>query len=332
MAVIGTQVATLADVASRLDKDGKIPKIVEMLAKTNAVLDDAPAMQCNNGTTHKTVIRTGIPQATWRLLNRGVDRVKTTTAAVEEATGMLEAYAEVDKRLVDIAENGESFRVSEAVGVAEGMSQQVATALWYGGRETPERFLGFAPRFATLDPAKAESARQVIDAGGTGSTNTSAWLITWGENTAHLLYPKGSKAGLSHENKGQVTLFDENNKPYEGYRDHWQWDIGLAVRDYRYISRVANIDVSQMTADATYLKGIIRHFILASEQIQSTGMGKTVWYVNRQLRGLFRLAILEKVATNLTWETVAGKRFMMFDEYPVHMSEALLSTEARVTV
>ncbi|WP_337238094.1 major capsid protein, partial [Salmonella enterica] len=75
----------------------------------------------------------------------------------------------------------------------------------------------------------------------------SIWLVVWGENTVHGIFPKGQKAGIQMEDKGQVTLKDVNGGKYEGYRTHYKWDNGLALRDWRYVVRIANIDVSNLS-------------------------------------------------------------------------------------
>ncbi len=43
-----------------------------------------------------------------------------------------------------------------------------------------------------------------------------------------------------------MTLEDANGGKYEGYRTHYKWDNGLALRDWRYVVRIANIDVSNL--------------------------------------------------------------------------------------
>lgn len=70
--------------------------------------------------------------------------------------------------------------------------------------------------------------------------------------------------------------------------------------------------------------------VQATERIPSFGKGRAVWYVNRTIREALRLGILEKTASNLSWETVSGKRVMTFDDIPVRRVDALLNSEARV--
>lgn len=337
MATIATNVSTYADVAKRLDPNGSLAGIVEILNRANPMLDEMLTREANDGSGHRTTVRTGIPQATWRLLNYGVPKVKTTTAAVRDTTGMLEVYAECDKDLADMSGNAKQYRLSEAEGIMEGMSQQVAETMFYGNTNVnPERFTGFAPRYSTGVVANAASGANVFNAGGTDPTsNTSAWLITWGENASHALYPQHSQAGLRHRDLGEQTLVDAAGGQYQGYRDHFKWDIGLTVRDWRTNARVANIDTDQLN-DPTYLKALIKMMIEASEALpisdeDSNASGqKRVWYVNKAVRSALRWAILEKLAGNLTWETWQGKRVVMFDGLPVRRSDALLNTEAVV--
>ena len=251
MSLIGTTAVTLADIAKRTDPNGKIDAIVELLSQTNEILEDMPFVEGNLPTGHKTIIRTGLPTAAWRLLNYGVPQSKSKTQAVTDTCGMLEAYAEIDKSLADLNGNAASFRLSEDRAFLEAMNQEMAATLFYGDTaKNPERFLGLSARYSTLDKARSATAENIIDAGGTVANKlTSIWLICWGDQTAHGIYPKGSKAGFEHNDKGQVTLFDPSNNKYEGYRTHYKWDIGLTLRDWRYVVRVANIDLAAITDD-----------------------------------------------------------------------------------
>lgn len=331
MATIATSVLTYADWAKRLDANGRVDRIVEILNQWNEVLDDMLVKETNDGSGHKTTIRTGIPQAAWRMLNYGVPNVKSQTAQVRDTTGMLEAYAEVDKALADMSGNQKEFRLSEAAAVMEGMSQQMTQTIFYGNTNAnPERFLGLAPRYSNLTDA---SGANVVDWGGTGSTNTSVWLVVWGDTTCHGLFPKGSKAGLSHQDLGENTLFDANNNKYQGYRDHFKWDLGMTVRDWRYVVRIANIETDVSTgvnANATNQKKLISAMIDATERLPTLGVGRAAWYGNRSIRSTLRNAILEKTSNNLTWENVAGKRIMAFDGIPFRRVDQLVNTEARV--
>lgn len=329
MATLDTKNPTLLDVSRRLDPNGNVDTIVEILNQTNEVLQDMSWKEGNLPTGHKTTIRTGLPTPTWRKLYGGVQPTKSTTVQVTDTCGMLEAYAEIDKALADLNDNTAAYRLSEDSAHIEGMSQTMATTLFYGDESlTPERFTGLAPRFNSKSAANAEN---IVDAGGTGSDNTSIWLCVWGDQTGHGIYPKGSKAGLSMNDKGQVTIenADGAGGRMEGYRTHYRWDCGLSIRDWRYFVRIPNIDVSDLDTLAN-TKNLINFMVMASERIPSFGKGRACWYVNRTIREKLRLGILERISSNLSWETVAGKRVMTFDDIPVRRVDALLNTEARV--
>lgn len=339
MALIGTQVLTLADLTKRLGADGKVETaMIETMNETNEILDDMMFKEANGGVVHKTVVRTGLPAVAWRLLNYGVPKSKSTSATVQDTVGMLEAYSEVDKDLADMSGNVGAFRMTEASAFLESMAQEAADTIFYGNTNVnPERFLGLSARYSTVNTANAASAANVIDAGGTGSTNTSVWLMVWSDRSVHGIYPKGSNAGLQRNDKGQQTLQDANGNNYEGYRDHFKWNLGLTVRDWRYVVRIANIDVALASTDATYLKSLIGYMIDAEERIHAlpggvSGEGKprAAFYGNRRIRSLMRKAKLEKIANNLTEETLAGRVFTAFDGVPFRMSDSLLNTEARV--
>lgn len=335
------EILTFADWAKRLDANGNIADVVEILAQTNEVLRDMMVKQANNGSIHKTTVRTGIPQGTWRKLNYGAAGGKSTMAQVQDTTGMLEAFPWVDKALADMNGNTAAFRLSETRGWFQGFSQQMAETLFYGDTAIyPERFMGLAPRY---DQLSADSGRNIIDAGGTGSDNTSIWGITWSDAATHGIFPKGSKAGLQHTPLPGIQLqYDENGHQFVVYKDWLKWDLGLTVRDWRANVRIANIDISLLTSDVTYLKSLIGYMVDASERLffpQSVdaegnaadpSRPRVAWYGNRTVRAALRKAILEKIGLNLTWETVGGQRVMNFDGMPFRQTDALVNTEARV--
>jgi hypothetical protein len=332
MSTLSTVHPTLLDVTKRLDPDGKVDAIAEILTQTNEVLEDMVWLEGNLPTGHRTTVRTGLPTPTWRKLYGGVQPTKSTTAQITDSTGMLEAYAEVDKALADLNGNTAAFRLSEDRAHIEGMNQEMASTLFYGNEGTePEAFTGFAPRFNDLTAANGDN---IINAGGAGADNNSIFLVCWGPNTVHGIYPKGSKGGLYMEDKGQVTVenIDGSNGRMEAYRTHYRWDCGLTVRDWRYVVRIANIDLSDLTKNAASGADLIDLMTQAVELIPSLGLGKPVFYTSRTMKSFLRRQIMNKVASStLTMEQVGGKHVTMFDGIPVRRSDALAANEAVVS-
>ena len=331
MAVLPTTHPTLLDVTKRLDPNGKIDAIAEILNQTNPILEDMVWIEGNLPTGHRTTVRTGLPTPTWRKLYGGVQPTKSTTIQITDSTGMLEAYAEVDKALADLNGNTASFRLSEDRAHIEGMNQELVQTLFYGNEGTePEAFTGFAPRFNSMSAANADNIIQ--SAGIEGSDNASIWLVVWGPNTVHGIYPKGSKAGLSVDDKGQVTIenIDGNGGRMEAYRTHYRWDAGLTVRDWRYIVRI-QYDQEDLTKDAVTGPDLADLMVDAIERVPSLSMGRAVFYLNRRAKSFLRrqLSSATKNST-LTREEVGGKKVEVFDGIPVRTTDALTNNEAVV--
>lgn len=336
---------TLLDWAKSLDPDGSTATVVELLNQTNEILLDMPFMEGNLPTGHKTTVRTGLPTAIWRQMYQGVPASKSVRAQVEDACGMLETRAELDKDVAQLNGNDKSFRLSEAQAFLEAMNQQMAATLFYGNTAVnPERFMGLAPRFSAI--AGAANGQNIIDAGGVGADNTSIWLVVWGKNTVMGIFPKGSKAGLQHEDLGLIDAFDANNNRYRAYADHWQWKCGLTVRDWRYIVRIANIDVSDLVGQAgtqasTAATAILKLMTRAMARIPFMGMGTPVFYATRTVKEMLSVQAIDKSQNALSireaanqFGNVAPGFVQKQTEYfgiPIRTCDQILTTEARVT-
>jgi len=345
MATLSSTVLTLADWAKRREDDGKVSAIVEMLSQTNEILEDSLWMEGNLPTGHKTTVRTGLPSATWRLLNYGVPKAKSTTAQVIDTCGNLEVYAEVDKDIADLNGNSAEFRLSEVKAFLEGMNQQVASTMFYGNTSVnPERFMGLAPRYNTITAATAQTAANVISAGGSGSDNTSIWIITWGSDTTHCIFPKGKISGLQHRDLGEDTVLDAANNQYQAYRDHFKWELGLTVRDWRYNARICNIDISDLSGGsaANLINALVRaiHRLPTIMQSGTTtsdapsingAMGRTVIYCNRTIRTYLDLQAMNKTNVLLKYEEWNGKPVTTFRGIPIRTCDAILNNEAQIT-
>ena len=331
MATLSVIHPTLLDVAKRLDPDGKVDTIVEILSETNEILEDMVWMEGNLPTGHRTTIRSGLPTPTWRKLYGGVQPAKSRTVQVTDTCGMLEAYAEVDKALADLNGNTAAFRLSEDRAHIEGMNIEFASSLFYASEATaPEEITGFAPRFNSLS---AENAQNIIqNASIDGSDNASMYLICWGSNTVHGIYPKGSVGGLQMSDKGQVTIenVDGSGGRMEAYRTHYRWDCGLSVRDWRYVVRI-QYDQEDLKGDAASGPKLIDLMTQALDAPPNLTAGRPAFYMNRRARSFLRRQMLEKIAgSTLTMEQIGGKMVMMFAGIPVRRCDALLNTETAV--
>lgn len=331
MATLGNSFIDLIDIYKMQDGRGQFNPVIEILMEMNPILEDALAVECNKGTTHLHTVRSGLPSVTWGRLYQGVPNSKGRTAQVEDTTGFVEGLSTIDKRLLDLSTNEGAVRLSEAQAYLEAMSQEVADKLFYGDTASdPEEFMGFAPRFNDLSAA---NGNQIIDAGGTGSDNTSIWFVTWGDNQCCLLYPKGTQAGVQREDMGEQRVLDANGNAYYAKEEKFTWHVGLAVKDWRYVSRIANIDVSNMAAGSVALYDFMRKAYYQLQNRRVAG-GKLAIYCNRDV-----LEALDALATNagasdnfvrLKPMEIEGKEVMTYRGIPIRETDALLNTEARV--
>lgn len=335
MAKIGGSVPTLIDVATRMDPDGNTGEIVEILEQQNPLLADAPAIECNGGTKHRSILRTALPSPSWRVLNRGVDTTKSTTMPVEDTTAIMQDYGQIDEDLVDGQDNPEKFRLTESAAHIEGMGQESATALLYHNTNTdPEKILGLSPRFNAL--TGADNSAQVVTAGGSGSDNTSIWMLVWGERTVHLIYPKGTKAGIDHQDLGKRLVEDDDGRKYQAWIDQFKHKIGLAVRNYRYIVRICNIDVSDLTVDASAGANLFQKMKTAYWRLgqRRITQGNAVIYANATIMEyLDHQAVESNTQVHLRWQDMGpdSQPVLMFRNMPIREVDAILDTEATVS-
>lgn len=334
MATLATTALTLADWAKRIDPDGRIPVVAELLSQSNEILEDALFMEGNLPTGHRVTIRTGLPAVYWRSLNQGVPGSKSATAQVDEAVGMLEAFCRIDKDLAELNGNTPEFRLSEDRAFLEAMNQTQASTMFYGNPGTdPRQYLGLGPRYGAI--SGAGNAQNILDAGGTSTNNTSIYLVCWGDNTVFCTFPKGSKAGLIHEDQGVLTVYDGNNNPYQAYQTHYQWKNGLVVKDWRYVVRICNINTANLVAN-TAAADLIALMSRALDRIPNWGMGKCAFYMNRTVYSILRLQALQKSNYALNVEQALNQfgtpsSWLNFEGVPLRRVDQLLNTEARVT-
>lgn len=341
MSTLGGVALNLADWAKRLGPDGNIQVIAELLNQTNDVLKDIIWLEGNLPTGHRTTVRTGLPSTTWRLLNGGVTPSKSTTAQLDESCGMLEAWSEVDKDLAELNGDVAAFRLSEAKAFIEAMNQAFVSSLFYGDiTVNPERFMGLHPRYNTI--SGATNGQNVLSAGGASSNNQSVWLIVWGPNTVSGIFPKGSKAGLFHEDIGLETV--ENATGITGsrlraYREHWQWKCGIALKDWRYVVRMCNINTSDLvgssgTQNAQQMIALLSRMI---DRIPSMGMGQPAFYMTRTAYSMLRVQALNKSNAAIGIVPALGQFGTLqagdlnFMGIPIRRVDQLLSTEATIS-
>jgi hypothetical protein len=298
---------------------------------------------------HEFVFRTSIPAGAWRQINMGVPYSKSTTAKSRVGLGTLEDYSQVDRLLAEMSGDIDQFREGEDVAFLEGMGQTIEQTTWYGNTAvTPAEFMGFSSFYNTVSTTTAQNAANVLDGGGTGGNNLSIWLICWGTRTIFGLYPRGTKAGLAMEDKGDtVPGFDSLGNRFEAYTSWFRQMIGLCPQDWRYGARICNVDVTTAGLagpSALDIFATIRELLLLPPHLSKGTSGIThtdakdepapgirpILYTNRTGRHWMDVQAMRDRNVLLRIEDYAGLPVDGINGIPIKISDQLLITEQRV--
>ena len=318
--------------------------VIDMLKRSTPVLDDAIARACNMGAVERTQILNGYPDATWGRLYKGVPRSKSGFQQVDDTTGFLEARSEIDERLLRLAKEPAKQRLIDSGPFIRKMGMDVETGIFYNDiATTPERFKGLAARYdqyyaGPKGGAPVSSAAQVVDGGGRGSDNTSIWFVTWGDHATSLLYPEGTQAGVSMQDRGREPVQDANGDTFYVKVATYEWHVGLTVKDHRYNARVANIDVSELLAGNVDVWELLRkgYYRLESRQRDSIS-SRIAIYMNSDVLEVLDAQSTARALTTSRQNTVSlghseveGKEVRTYRGIPIRETKALLNTEAMV--
>lgn len=329
MATIGT-LKTLLDWGKQVDPDGSPAAVAELLSQYNGMVKTALWKEGNLATGHRITQRTGLPTSYWRLINQGVPPSKATTAQVTEQCGMLTARSETDRSLADLNGNTASFRLSEAEAHIESMNQEMAGTMIYGTASAEEEFVGLAPRYNSLS---GNIGANVLSAGG--STNlSSVYLVGWSNKGIYGIFPKGSKAGLFHEDLGVIDAFDDDITRYRAYADYFEWKAGIAVEDWRYGVRICNIDTVALAAltgtqAVTAATAVLALMQRAIDRLPRSAGVTPIFYANRTVLSLMRVAARREQSGVLTIEQ--GINSLGEDIYTTRFNGIRVEIEDQIT-
>ena len=339
---------TLVDLARRTDPTGEASEIAELLSQANEIYDDLVWKEGNTNTGHLYTVRTSRPAGWWRYIGQGVPMSKTTTMQSRINCGMLEDNFTVDRKILEMAEDQNEFRYKEDNGHLEGMSQTVAGQFIYGNATSnPAAFTGLSAFYSTVSTATASNAVNVFDGGGTGSNNTSLWLVGWSPRSIYGVFPKGSAAGLKLEPLQQELAYDNLGNPYRAAVTWFRQEAGLCVEDWRWGSRLCNLDVTSAGLGgtnpfdifATMSKMVLRMPKMArgvsgvTETDAKSEMGMVVrpaFYADRTLRGFMDIQAIRDKNVLIGLEDYAGRPIDSYRKVPIRVVDQIKNTETRV--
>lgn len=344
-----TGLPNIVDWARSVDPVGNPAHIAQLLSQCNQMMKDMIWQEANMPLGHKITVGVSLPQGTFRAANMGVAFSKALNAQMQFGITELVSYSGVDRSIAELWGNIQKYRYQQDMAHIEGMSQQVTGALIYANEGTnPGQMTGFAPLYNTVSASTAYNAANVIDCGGSGSSNTSIWYVNWGDTSTYGIFPKGTPSGIVYEDKGDITpLYDANNNRFEGYTSFFRIKFGLCVNDWRYNVRLCNIDTTTAGLGGATPPDLFR--------LLSNAMGKPpassrrifnadetddpsdpkpgvmpVLYVNRTVQENLDIQAIRDKNVLISLRDYAGQPVVGFRDIPIRIVDQLLNNEARV--
>lgn len=347
MATLTPGAMTYAEWALRHDQSGKIGTVVNMMSQANGMLDDMLTVECQSGNAFEYTQIVKLPTPSRRVYNQGVRKSMGSAAKLTATTKEYADWSVIDKNLAELGGTKNELRAQEDSLHWQAMGQLVASDLIYGNSQTdPTQFTGLANIYNTVNTATSAIAKNVIDMLGTGSTNTSMWLVNWGPKAIHTLYPKGTQAGLQMNDFGLVpNNTDANGNPFPAYMTWLEWKIGLAIHDWRMAVRACNIDVSLLNGGSAANLITMLTRMIHRLPIQPVGvgpvqqndaepdrlvMGRPVFYCDRTILEFLDIQAQNKTNLLLQMREWDGHAVLTYRGIPIRCVDALLDTEARV--
>jgi hypothetical protein len=133
-----------------------------------------------------------------------------------------------------------------------------------------------------------------------------------------------------------LKVYDEENNPYMAYSTHYKWDLGFCVRDWRYISRICNIDVSDLKTAGTssdVATELLNYLTIGISKIKSLNNVNAVIYMNKTLKTYLKIIMRNKLNVNLTMgDYMDRKDVLFFDGLPIREIDESVLTNAETRV
>lgn len=332
MAEISMGYYTLVDLAKYLAPgDNDFLKVAQTLARKNPIVREAPIIEANQALTHIGNRQSALPTIAFRAINEGTTTTTHSEQQITEPMALMEAMSQVDIELCRLGP-GTPAEVRQRIDAAhlEAMSQKLADTIFNGSLASDAKsFNGFKTRFNSLTYQPNGDSTwpyNVLNNSGSGADLCSIYAVEWGLNKCHLIYPKGTQAGVEIKFLGEQLVADSGGtKKFIAYVTDMKWRCGMFIPDERCVQRIANIESTGTT-------NIFDDDLLIQALNQLPDMGEnpaTRIYVNRTIRTQMDIRVKDK--NNVNYVNVAdafGKPVLYFRGVPVQVCDALSITES----
>lgn len=336
---------TLLDLAVGLDPQGRTAKVYEVLTEKAPILNDAVAFPSNAPMGNLVTVRTGLPAIRKVRINQGIAASKSTKTQRTDSIGTYGGRSELDKKLMHMhgSDIVNAERWNEDRAFIEAMAQALTRDIFYGDENIETAGMtGLAPRMNALGSLIRNS--QVYSMGSvSGGDGTSIYVVDWGQDGAHLIYPRDRDQGGSGADEltklgmrveplaGDVEVRDADGNPFRALITEYYCYLGLTIKDPRRVARLANIDTSDANLVSPTQGTLHDRVIDLLEGMPPADGFNRVMYVTRSIKAGWTKQSMNKSNVWLSMGEYNGKLNLMFQGIPVRAVDAISSAESTVS-
>jgi hypothetical protein len=332
MATLNDDKWSWKDYASQQDPDGMAARVIDIMSEENAIIEDMFVVPGNKDYGLLTSQNAAEPTVSIRGVNGTVTGTKGAFKQLEVSCALFTALGQIDKELYNAATDKNGFRANANKPFFNAMPKKIAYELFYGNKATDaQSFNGLAQFYNAT--TTADYGEYVALGGGTSTDNRSLWLIDWGEDYCCGTYPKNTVAGLQHTPYGETLVDMTDGSKWPALQDLWEWRVGIAVRDYRRVYRIANISKAALATIGTSSDTSADLFNLMIDAITWVNpSNRARFYGDRHIMAAFTKQAFNKGNSLVTMDELYGKkRVPSFLGVPIRRCDALDTDESLVS-
>lgn len=352
MQVNGTRALTYVDFAKGLDAKGNfVHRCINLAVKANEMLDDITVIEANNGTALETTVRTETPKPVWTQYYGGIPSNKGSKAKIKVACGRMATKILVDKKLYDDAKDKDAVLADEVQSAQDGMKMEMGNMLVYGLlADNPLGFNGLFKHYSAYEPSAGcddtESAHYVLNAlkaySGAPAASDDSYLtnlgsialVGWSPNTITCFHSENHpQGGIEITPKRVVDVADPDiggDATFEAYLQYFYWELGLAVRDFRFGGRICNIQRDKMldtTAGTAGAQAYVELIDRLAMRVHDSGV-RQAFYMDKQMFENISVLFSRLTRANaITFQHVEGRKERRLFGVPVRIQEAMKVAE-----
>ncbi len=260
-----TAATTAMDVASHFYGRGQQLEVIDILSEKLPIFRDAHWVEANDFTTHHYMQTLSEPSGSDTVYNQGVAWELGLDSPVTVTLQGLESYSRVDVRILKDSPDPAAYRRGQDAKFVRGLGKSAEARVLYGRTTqstrtsvSPDQILGLAAMFniynSGVQPWNTIQGSQYwlpnvnLAGGSTANKQSSAWMIKWAEDGLFMLFPNGGKGFVEVEPMQQPVIITDSNGNAVTYEiTHFKIGFGVAVGDWRNVTRLANINKANDT-------------------------------------------------------------------------------------